>query len=193
MPRTIEPRQEAIDALYARVFGEPKTEHSNSNRQNGHHLSLEDDVLLRKAFGAKNGHKIKALYEGDISAYPSHSEADLALCSFLVFYTQEEAQLDRLCRASKLYRDKWDKKHYGGKRQSCCSCFDLFRLPVCFRVLNHPGYVTDLVNIYPETFAKNVIRPFATFDFTSYGCRMKFKNFTCLGYAAKIHVKLLNC
>ncbi|MCZ6626287.1 MAG: DUF3987 domain-containing protein, partial [Deltaproteobacteria bacterium] len=116
MPRTIEPRQEAIDALYARVFGEPKTEHSNSNRQNGHHLSLEDDVLLRKAFGAKNGHKIKALYEGDISAYPSHSEADLALCSFLVFYTQEEAQLDRLCRASKLYRDKWDKKHYGDGR-----------------------------------------------------------------------------
>ncbi len=107
---TIERRQEAIDTVHGRVFGKPKTEHPNSNRQNGHHLGLGDDVLLRTAFGAQNGHKIKALYEGDINGYPSQSEADLALCSLLAFYTEKKEQLDRLFRGSALYREKWDEK-----------------------------------------------------------------------------------
>ncbi len=112
-PKTIEPRKEAIEALHNRVFGKPKTEQSNPNRQNGTRLHLEDDVLLKKAFSAKNGDKIKRLYDGDFSGYPSQSEADLALCSCLAFWTQDPIQLDRLFRASKLYREKWDEKHYG--------------------------------------------------------------------------------
>ncbi len=109
-PGTIDPRQDAVEALHARVFGKPKNGHSNSNRQNGYHLGLGDDVLLRKAFGAQNGHKIKALYKGDINGYPSQSEADLALCSLLAFYTEVKEQLDRLFRSSALYREKWDEK-----------------------------------------------------------------------------------
>jgi len=48
---------------------------------------------------------------GDTSGYPSHSEADLALCNHLAFYTRDRYQIDRIFRQSKLYRAKWDEKH----------------------------------------------------------------------------------
>jgi P4 family phage/plasmid primase-like protien len=71
--------------------------------------NLSDDGILAKARAAKNGAKFNALYSGDISAYPSHSEADLALCGMLAFWCRcDTAQMDRLFRGSGLYRDKWD-------------------------------------------------------------------------------------
>jgi hypothetical protein len=51
--------------------------------------------------------------DGDTAGYPSPSEAELALCSLLAFWTQDYDQIDRLFRASKLFREKWDEKHYG--------------------------------------------------------------------------------
>jgi len=112
MPQTIEARQEAINEFYKQIFEAPKPEQPKPNRNNGQHLELEDNVLLEKALSAKNGDKIKRLYDGDCSEYPSQSEADLALCSLLAFWTKDSTQLDRLYRASNLYREKWDEKHY---------------------------------------------------------------------------------
>lgn len=42
----------------------------------------------------------------------SHSEADLALCSLLAKHTDDAEQIDRLFRASGLYREKWDRDDY---------------------------------------------------------------------------------
>jgi len=58
------------------------------------------------------------LWNGDISGYPSHSEADLALCQMLAFWCgKNPPAMDKLYRASKLYRQKWDEprgdKTYG--------------------------------------------------------------------------------
>jgi putative DNA primase/helicase len=112
-PGTIEQRQEAIEALHKRVFSEqPKPERGERNVR----LELNDGDLLKKAFAARNGTKIKALYDGLISSYPSRSEADLALCSGLAFYTSDPAQLDRLFRSSGLFREKWDQRHHGDGR-----------------------------------------------------------------------------
>lgn len=57
--------------------------------------------------------KLKRLYiDGDVNMYPSPSEADLALCSKLAFYTQKNAAaIDTLFRQSVLMRKKWDEKH----------------------------------------------------------------------------------
>lgn len=73
--------------------------------------AMADSEILEIAFRAKNGAAIKKLYDGDWSGYKSQSEADIALCNYLAFYTKDAQQLDRLFRSSGLMRDKWDHKH----------------------------------------------------------------------------------
>lgn len=78
---------------------------------------LSDQELIVRALNAKNGAKVGQLYRGDASGYPSNSEADLALCSALAFWSQDAAQLDRMFRGSGLFRsDKWDTRHHGDGR-----------------------------------------------------------------------------
>ncbi|NLZ31228.1 MAG: hypothetical protein GX885_10910 [Methanomicrobiales archaeon] len=73
---------------------------------------LTDAEIIEKCQSAANAAKFNALWRGDISGYGSHSEADLALCSILAFYSQDPAQLERLVRQSGLYREKWDRTDY---------------------------------------------------------------------------------
>ncbi|WP_336135364.1 hypothetical protein [Natronomonas amylolytica] len=75
--------------------------------------SLDDEALLQKAKNAANGEKFEALYRGTTSGYESQSEADMALCSLLAFWTGGDArQMDRLFRQSGLMREKWDEQHF---------------------------------------------------------------------------------
>ena len=78
--------------------------------------TLDDVSLLEKMFSAKNGDKVKALYNGDISEYNNDdSSADLALCSHLAFWTGCNAeQIERLWISSPLgAREKTqDRKDY---------------------------------------------------------------------------------
>lgn len=109
-PATIEARQSEITALHARVFQVkapvPATQAAEP--------LLSDDALLNRAFAAKNGTKLARLWQGELTGYSSQSEADLALCSILAFWTQDHARLDRLFRRSGLFRPKWDEQHGDG-------------------------------------------------------------------------------
>lgn len=83
-------------------------------------LVLSDSELLGKVRTSKNGAKFDALWCGDFSGYKSQSEADLALCTYLAFWTADDAvRMDRLFRSSGLCRSKWDERHgsqtYGEK------------------------------------------------------------------------------
>ncbi len=84
----------------------------NTGGGNGH--NLDDAELLRRAFRAKNGAKIKALYDGDLSEHgDDQNRADLALCRHLGFYTGPDPdRIDALFRGSKLYREKWEREDY---------------------------------------------------------------------------------
>ena len=111
---TIEERQAEVETLLERYFA-PKTigEDSIQPSSSGHNLT--DNELVEKAKGAKNGAKFARLFlgrwEGD---YASQSEADLALCGLLAFWTGSDAgRIDALFRRSGLYREKWDEKHFG--------------------------------------------------------------------------------
>ena len=74
-------------------------------------IECSDDKLIEKAQAAKNGTQFSALWAGDITGYPSQSEADLALCSHLAFWTCRDAErMDSLFRRSGLMRDKWDSR-----------------------------------------------------------------------------------
>jgi len=73
-------------------------------------VSTSDEALLEQAMHARNGTAFRALWQGDSSGYVSQSEAELALCNMLAFWTGNDAhRIDRLFRRSGLYRrEKWD-------------------------------------------------------------------------------------
>jgi primase-polymerase (primpol)-like protein len=63
----------------------------------------------------KNGTNFPRLWAGNISPYPSWSEATLALCGMLAFWTRGDAErVDHLFRKSGLMRDKWDEFRVSG-------------------------------------------------------------------------------
>lgn len=75
-------------------------------------VDLSDQEIIDKARACRSGQMFNMLYSGEWeSAYPSQSEADLAFCNHLAFWTGKNAeQMDRIFRSSKLMRAKWDKK-----------------------------------------------------------------------------------
>jgi putative DNA primase/helicase len=115
-PATIEDRQTEIEALHARLF--PAKEKPRTTRQPAEPVSLDDAELIHKASNANgNGAKFARLWAGDWTGYDSPSEADLALCNVLTFWTAGDPErVDRLFRQSGLMRDKWDRRHYSDGR-----------------------------------------------------------------------------
>ena len=123
MPATLQPRQEQLEQLYARVFGESKPEddgehtaeepppETDADEDSVFKLGgkLSDEQVLRHARNAANGDKFMRLWSGDWSDYESRSEADFALLAILAFWTRgDRDQMDRLFRRSGLMRPKWD-------------------------------------------------------------------------------------
>lgn len=105
-PFTIEERQSELDALHRELFP-PLT---NAHRfRDVTKMVCADDEVLAKARHARNGAKFDRLWSGDGTGYTSASEADLALCSVLAYWTDADAdQIDRLFRSSGRMRPKWD-------------------------------------------------------------------------------------
>ena len=79
--------------------------------------ALSDEALLERAKQAANGEQFTRLWNGSTAGYESHSEADMALCCHLAFWTGgDAARIDRLVRRSGLSREKWDEVHYADGR-----------------------------------------------------------------------------
>jgi primase-polymerase (primpol)-like protein len=114
-PTTIEHRQAEMEAVHTEMFAERNRPRSNGKGSVTSVLpNLDDQELLDKAFRAKNGEAIWRLFHGDMSGYQSHSEADLALCGLLAFYTgPDQEKLDRIYRSSDLVSPKWDEPRGG--------------------------------------------------------------------------------
>jgi len=68
---------------------------------------LDDRDVVEMAMHAANGDKFNQLCAGDMSEYPSQSEADFALLSIIAYYTQSNEQVRRIFRMTALgKRDK---------------------------------------------------------------------------------------
>jgi putative DNA primase/helicase len=112
-PKSIESRQKQLDKLYNDTF-QPATKPPplrliHTARGNCG-LSLSDQEIIKKAKDAKNGELFDRLMNGDTSDYSSKSEADLALCNLLAFWTENNHErIDSLFRQSGLFREKWDE------------------------------------------------------------------------------------
>ena len=83
---------------------------SSSNGNPGQRVHTADDRLQHAlAFDAK----LQSLWNGNISYYPSQSEADLALCMKLIYwFGRDAATIDDLFRQSGLMREKWNREDY---------------------------------------------------------------------------------
>ena len=98
-------------------------------------ILMDDSEILDKARNCKTGALFQLLYSGAWEGlYPSQSEADIALCNHLAFWTQKNAdQMDRIFRSSGLMRDKWDKKRgsltYGQItiQKACLACVEVYQ------------------------------------------------------------------
>ncbi len=88
-------------------------ESQNSSRRESPSTLADDDVKATM-FAAKNGEKIRRLWEGDLSDYGGdHSAADQAFHNIAAFFTGRNAeQMDRLHRQSGLMREKWNRADY---------------------------------------------------------------------------------
>ena len=102
--------QSEIDRIFGRAAMQAAT---NS-------LDAGSRAVLERIRESKQAQLFNTLYQGNINGYASQSEADLALCSILAFWSGNNAQqMDAIFRASCLFRDKWDARHgqltYGQK------------------------------------------------------------------------------
>ena len=97
-------------------------------------VDLDDAEIIDKARACKSGSLFSMLYAGEWQGiFPSQSEADLALCNQLAFWTAcNAAQMDRIFRTSGLYRKKWDTKRGGDTYgnitigKACASCTEVY-------------------------------------------------------------------
>ena len=123
-PDRVARRQDALDAIHRDYVQNDETDDSDTRSPPagggaGHAdpgtgaVDLKDTEVLENARTAENGEKFEQLWTGSTAGYDSHSEADMALCCLLAFWTGgDRAQIGRLFRQSGLMREKWDEVHY---------------------------------------------------------------------------------
>ncbi len=104
----VEERQEALDGLYQKTFGGNGRPEATKPID----ISLDDQALIERAESATNGAKFSRLLAGQWSGeYDSQSEADLAFCTMLAFWTgRDPGRIDSIFHQSGLMREKWEKR-----------------------------------------------------------------------------------
>ncbi len=112
--KNIESRQQEIDDLVRKFWPEDFNEGSIPIGQPLIPKEIQPtDLIISKIKHSSRGKRFEKLWGGDISDYPSQSEADLALCLILAFWTNNDQEtINDLFRQSGLYREKWDKHKY---------------------------------------------------------------------------------
>ncbi len=96
--------------LYVQIGGAPTSEEPDTAPP----TSEPADRPTERLAAAMRDEKFAKLFDGDITDYPSASEADLAFCSKAAFYAAGDADLiEEWALKSSLVRDKWTlRKHY---------------------------------------------------------------------------------
>lgn len=100
---------ETIKPLHKKYLSGGRKEASPRREKTPNDMTV--DEIISAAVNAKNGSKFSKLLSGDISDYGSASEADMAFCNLLAFWTGcDVSKMDDIFRKSGLMRDKWDEK-----------------------------------------------------------------------------------
>jgi len=112
LPWEIHERQAELDAVLAEYL--PKPEVTQTLIDVCQPVDLDDQALLKKMFASDPGEKIRRLWDGDWSGYSSQSQADQALCNYLAFWTDRDAnRMEAMFRSCGLHREEGLKKPKG--------------------------------------------------------------------------------
>jgi hypothetical protein len=116
-PSELQPRQAELEAVYRRFMAdrEPKEDGQEPTGDPTHPGFTDAEVVrrCRQTYGTKvgrTGPTFTELLGGNRAGYPSPSEADAAIIAMLSFYSRDPAQIERILRASKLARPRWDER-----------------------------------------------------------------------------------
>lgn len=131
---------EAIKPLHEKYLGGCRAEPAQRAVIQGA-LPTSAAKVLELARAAKNGCKFQSLFAGNYSEYASQSEADMAFCNMLAFWTGCNAALmDEIFRGSGLMRNKWDRQQSGSTygaltiQKAIEQCSQIYQPPSTFRV-----------------------------------------------------------
>lgn len=116
-PLTIEERTAELAFIHSQYIAPLKQELARVERPQ-FSVSLSDAELIQKILRSKSGPDFERLLNGDTSKYNGDdSAADQALANMLAFWTGRDAvRMDSLFRQSRLYREKWDERHFADGR-----------------------------------------------------------------------------
>ena len=142
----------------------------NNTSSSGNNISESD--IIRIASNSKNGVRFKLFMDGGWEQfYDSQSEADMAFCNDLAFWTSRDlSKMDGIFRASSLYREKWDRK----QNQSTYGMETLNKaISDCSNVFS-PQERDDDFNLYIlDDNTKPVERKYFSYDDTGNASRFK--------------------
>ncbi len=135
-----------------------------------HGNNLSDSEIIRIAENSRNGIRFKLFMQGGWEQfYSSQSEADMAFCNDLAFWTNRDYhKMDSIFRQSSLYREKWDEK----RGEYTYSYMTLTKaINDCTNVFN-PQPNDDDFNLYVlEDSTKEIERKFYSYDDTGNAAR----------------------
>lgn len=112
-PTRVEVRVSELRQLWKELYGDQKLKRTPVPLPSVFALQKADGNVLQSALNLSP--RVAELYDGNWRGYPSQSEADLALCSYLAMFTDDQKQVDRIFRTSGLMRPKWDRTDYSTK------------------------------------------------------------------------------
>lgn len=158
----LQERGEQLTAVLEKYMKRPEKAPTQSPAPAVVSADLDDLALIERAKQGKGGAAFTDLWAGYITGYKSHSEADMALCNALAWWTNGDAQrVDRLFRQSGLYREeKWNRKQSGSTYGALTvqNAVSTCRSGYC------PGHALEWDAPIGEATAQGTFAPFRPFE-----------------------------
>ncbi|NLA52905.1 MAG: DNA primase, partial [Clostridiales bacterium] len=170
--KTIRDCSEAIKPLHDKYIGAAAGTAPTAGKKALQPLTLSDDELISLIQKSKQADLFSYLWAGSAEpAYPSQSEADMALCNILAFWTRKDAgRMDSLFRQSGLMRPKWDEKR-GAKAYGSITVEAAIKN--CSAVYEKPPKYQVFIGTAPSQQEK---KPYKRYTFSDTGNAQRYRD-----------------
>lgn len=172
-----------INYLHNKYLSTPTVPKSDNQISSSYGTKFTEDELINIALKSKIGGRFGVFMNGGWEQfYNSQSEADMAFCNDLAFWTNcDYGVMDNIFRRSSLMRDKWDRKQnsstYGDEtlRKAISGCTNTFD--------PEPKQLESIGTSTIEVNTKKVERKYYSFDDTGNAQRFRDAYGEHVGYS----------